>query len=392
MAACSPSARDAFLTDLRTVKAEARSGLSAKQATDKDSHWMQWKAFVSTLQGVDPYLNCIEPHLHIPFLQVFAHRLRHGRLTTSRRPVQSKRVQAYLRTVAEEIRLGSKWRLDPRYGNNLSQHLELALLSRSYSKQDPPPKKVKPVPLQLPLHACLPQDTAFACARTNMTIAGYYYMLRPGEYTFCRKNNHPFRLQDITFKTPWGYENAATAPVSHLRKALEVLLYFTDQKDGIKGQAILHGDTTHPWLSPLKAILRQVLMLRRHKAAPNTPLYTYFDSSGSPHYITASDITKQLKLSCAAIGASLGIKPSEISARALRNGGCVALIRAGVDPLLAKMVGRWRSWAMVEYLQASCIDTTPYAQRMFDAGSYTIPTHQTLPQDVLTLVQPFIEE
>ena len=288
--------------------------------------------------------------------------------------------------------MGSKWRLDPRYGTSLTQHLDLAHLSRSYSKSDPPPEKVKPIPIQLLRHACQPTPDSFAQARSNMTITGFFYLLRPGEYTYCRRNNHPFRLQDVTFDTPNGLVNAAVAPMATLKRATKVLLNFTTQKNGIKDQPIVHGDTSDKLLSPLQAVLRQVLMLRHHRAPPTTPLYTYYDAAGSAQPITSTDISRQLKLSCAAIGSSLGIRPSDISARALRNGGCVALIRAGVDPLLAKLVGRWRSWAMVEYLQAASIDTTPYAQRMLQAGTYTIPNHQKLPPDVLSLVLPYIEE
>ena len=288
--------------------------------------------------------------------------------------------------------MGSKWRLDPRFGDGPTMHLDLAHLRRSYSKADPPPEKVKPIPIPLLQHACSNPTTAFARARANMTIAGFFYMLRPGEYTQCRSNNHPFRLQDVTFETPKGPVNAATAPVSQLRRATAVLLYFTTQKNGTKGQPIVHGDTSDASLSPLKAILRQVLMLRQHRAPPGTPLYTYYLASGQPLAITSQDITTQLRLSAAAVGGPLGIRPKDISARALRNGGCVALIRAGVDPLLAKMVGRWRSWAMVEYLQAASISTTPYAEQMLRAGSYTIPTPQTLPSDVLSLVGPYMED
>ena len=271
-------------------------------------------------------------------------------------------------------------------------HLELAHLRRSYSKADPPPEKVKPIPIQLLKHACHNPTAAFARARANMTIAGFFYMLRPGEYTQCRSNDHPFRLQDVTFETPQGPVNAATAPIAQLRRATSVLLYFTTQKNGTKGQPIVHGDTTHPSLSPLKAILRQVLMLRQHRAPPGTPLYTHYQPSGVPLAIASTDITRQLRPSAATIGGPLGIRPKDISARALRNGGCVALIRAGVDPLLAKMVGRWRSWAMIEHLQAASISTTPCAEQMLRSGTYTIPTHQTLPTDVLSLVGPYIED
>ena len=374
------------------MQAEACAGLSPKHAADKDSHWKQWQAFVSTFHGVDPYLNCIRPHLHIPFLQVFAHRLRHGTLSTSRRPVQAKRVQAYLRTVAEEIRLGSQWRLDPRYGESATQHLDLAHLHRHYTKEDPPPDKVKPIPIQLLRHACADRSTPFARARSNMTMAGYFCVLRPGEHTYCRRNNHPFRIQHITFETARGPRNGATGPVKPIGTAPSVMLYFTDQKNGTKGQAIRVGDTSDPLLSPVKAVRDQVLMLRRHNAPPDTPLCAYYDRDGTQHLITSQDITNQLRASCKVIGKQLGLSPKDISARALRNGGCVALIRAGVDPLVAKMIGRWRSWAMIEYLQASSLDTTPHAQRMLDAGDFTIPQHQVLPTDVQALASLYSEE
>lgn len=225
-----------------------------------------------------------------------------------------------------------------------------------------------------------------------MTIIGYYFLCRPGEHTICRQYNHPFLLQDITFETPQGPVNAATGSLASIRSAHKVLYNFSVQKNGDRNQPMVHGDTSDPLLSPLKATQRQVLMLRSHKALPTTPLCTYFDASGKASAITSSDITKQLKLSAAVIGPSLGIRPKDVSARALRNGGCVALIRAGVDPFLAKLIGRWKSWAMVEYLQAASLDTTPYAQKMLQAGSYVIPSHQTLPQDVFTLVKPYIEE
>lgn len=69
----------------------------------------------------------------------------------------------------------------------------------------------------------------------------------------------------------------------------------------------------------------------------------------------------------------------------------MSMIRAGIDPLEARLMGRWKSWAMLEYLRQSSLETQAYAQQMLAAGAFTIPQHQTLPQDVHARVQPYID-
>ena len=355
--------------------------------------WKQWLTFIASIPSTDPYLSNLPPHLHISFLKVFATGVRRGKFTAKGHPVRARRVQDYLRTVAEEIRLGSPHQKDPRYNLHHQIDRELKLLSKAHSKADPPPDKVKPVPIQLVRHAyqaLLASSLAHGPVVANMLVIGYFFLLRPGEYTHDAKNNHPFRLQDVTFTTPMGLLNAATAPEHVLLQATLVLLYFSTQKNGIRGQAISHGDTSDSELSPLQAVLRQVLYLRQHRAPPDTPLHTYFDHSGT-HRVTARMITAALKASCKIIGPSLGLTPSDITAHALRNGGCTSLIRAGVDPLHARLMGRWKSWAMLEYLHHFSIDTSSFAARMLTGGHFIIPTHQKLPQDVLAMAQPYLE-
>ena len=115
--------------------------------------WRQWLAFVTTIPSTDPHLSNLEPHLHLSFLKVFATRVRDGRYAAKGVPVRSKRVQDYLRTVAEEMRMGSPHRLDPRHNIHHQLDRELQLMAKGHAKEDPPPDKVKPVPIQLLRHA-----------------------------------------------------------------------------------------------------------------------------------------------------------------------------------------------------------------------------------------------
>ena len=284
--------------------------------------------------------------------------------------------------------MGSPQGLDPRLTKNHTRQQQLANQARSYRKADPPPHKVKPVPVQLLAHCCAAlQPTVLGQVMADLLIVAFFYLLRPGEYTYDKKNNHPFRLCDVTYQTPTGFFNAATVPLSQLDHATMSVLNLTTQKNLRKNQPLTAGDTDDALLSPLKATRRLVKRLRQHSAPPNAPLHTAYLPDGSTKAVTARMLTQALRSSCKVLGPSLGISGRDISNRALRNGGCMALIRSGVDSSIARLLGRWESWAMLECLQRASVDTSGYARLMLQHGHFTIPAHQHLPSDVAALVK-----
>ena len=148
MEACKPAARDAFGADFCAADEARRASVSVKRSKEKDSHWRIWEDFCTTL-AIDPHLQGIPQQL--PFLAVFATRLRSGAITPSKKAITSKRVSDYLCTVGEEIAsLGSQ---NPRFTINGELVLELKQLLKAWSIADPPPDRVKPVPVQLVSHA-----------------------------------------------------------------------------------------------------------------------------------------------------------------------------------------------------------------------------------------------
>jgi hypothetical protein len=67
-----------------------------------------------------------------------------------------------------------------------------------------------------------------------------------------------------------------------------------------------------------------------------------------------------------------GIDPFLLSARSLRPGGATALLCAGIDSAIIKLLGRWKSDAMFRYLRIQAhVHQTNIAQKMLDHGSYT---------------------
>ena len=294
-------------------------------------------------------------------------------------------MEDYLWTVSTTIAsLGAK---DPRLGPDGKIDIRLHNLRCAYTKEDPSPRRVKPVPIQLVLHAAWQnQSSNLARAISDLTIVGLFFLLRPGEHTYNTENNHPFRLQDTSFEINAITYNGAIAPLPQLPTANKVHLNFTDQKNGTKDEALTHGTTNDPVLSPTQAVARHVQHLRANQAPPTTPLHTVYQEDGTVVQVQSQHITAALRASCAKIGTQLGIEPKDISARALRAGGAMALLRADIDPLKIRLIGRWKSWAMLHYLHRSATDTTSYAQRMIAGGTFTIAQHAFLPEDVIPLV------
>jgi hypothetical protein len=134
------------------------------------------------------------------------------------------------------------------------------------------------------------------------------------------------------------------------------------------------------------AILRRVLHLRHHQATPDTPLHTFY-ASHRWRTISTDAITATLRRSATLLGPSLGLRPPDINARALRAGGAMALFCARVDPNLIQMVGRWRSDAMFRYLH---LQATPLigdlSHRMLTGGTFVLLPDQDVPAPAATML------
>jgi hypothetical protein len=264
---------------------------------------------------------------------------------------------------------------DPRLTVTGKTEFRLGRQLRGYAKADDPPKRLKPIPIQVVQHAAnlaRQQGTVEAISIMNMICLAFFFLCRPGEYTAPNGNNTPFRLQDVTFYIGLRRVLAPDATPDDLARATFVCLVFTNQKNLVRGETLGLGLSGDPFTCPVLAIARQVTHLLSHQAPPDTPLCTFY-SNTKAHYVTASDITTTLKASVKALSPTLGFDHTEASARSLRAGGAMALLCAQVDTNTIKLLGRWRSDEMLRYLtvQAAPI-MRDFAKRMLEGGQYTL--------------------
>jgi hypothetical protein len=271
---------------------------------------------------------------------------------------------------------------DPRLTADGKTTFRLSRQLRGYSKEDPPPDRVKPVPIAVIHHASsLAQHhgNIESIAIVSMMCLAFFFLCRPGEYTAPTGNNAPFRLIDVTFYVGSRRILAVNATADDLNRATFVTLTFTTQKNAVRGEVIGLGLSGDPFVCPVLATARQVRHLLLHNAPPNTPLCTYYYNNRA-HYVTPKDITITMQASVRALGSAIGFTPKEVSARSLRAAGAMALLCAHVDSDTIKLLGRWRSDEMLRYLtvQAQPIMRN-FASRMLQGGQYTLLPNAAIP-------------
>jgi hypothetical protein len=255
----------------------------------------------------------------------------------------------------------------------------LAALFQGWTKADPPPSRVKPLPVTLLTQVVTmahQENTPAAFAAAECLTVGFYFMLRPGEYLGVPNavTDNLFRLRDVTLWVGSRALNHMHCPVADLQAATFATLTFTRQKNGVRNEKIGHGRSGHPHLCPVLCLVARVLALRAFHAPPATPLnaYTVTPSGGPPRYILPPDLTRRLRAALTVFrDAAYG--PSDISARSTRAGGAMALLCSGYSFARIQLVGRWRSDELFRYLHVQAQPVmTGLSAAMLHGGSFQL--------------------
>jgi hypothetical protein len=365
-----PQIQNEFIADLRIVQTAVKSGVSHGRSVKGNKTWHLWLGFCADL-GIDPtFANNPDP---IPILQVFAQRYRDGRIAPRGKPVRSGTVSDAIRMVGQSYR--SMGAPDHRLDHHGKIDFRLIRQLQSYTNQDPPSYRVKPVPIQLVSNiveqaytASLPAVQFQATA--DMICLAFFFLLRPGEYTVS-PNNTPFKFQDVKLFIGQRLLCFDHLAAHDLHAVTSVALKFTTQKNGQKGEVITHGRSNDQWTCPVKALVRRIQHLLRHNQPPTTPLGTYIDANHNVRTVNPSDITQALRKGLVSMGPdTFDINPGDISARSLRAGGATALLCANIDHDTIQLLGRWKSDAMIRYLHISANPAIQrYAHLMFVHGA-----------------------
>jgi hypothetical protein len=357
---------DTFRNDLRLAQADVQAGVVPSRAHAADAQWDIWVAFCDKLR-MDPTLQIVEDP--VPFLQVFAYRYRHGTIAPSKQTIRSRTVEGALRSVGQTFAsMGSQ---DPRLTiqNKMDSRLQRQLTC--YSKEDPPPDRVKPIPIAIIRHvlsAVLLSATLDNLAVADMIVLAFFFLLRPGVYTATASDTTPFRMCDVQLFIGPVQIDPATADEQSLWSATFASLTFTSSGD--------------PEFCPVLCLVRRILHLRDFNAPAETPLATYF-SNQKWQPIKPADITVTLCLAAAVLGLTYGFLPKDISAQWMHAARATALLCAQVGTDIIQLIGRWQLDEMLRYLHV--VQAEPvmrhFAQQMLNHGSFAMHPGQDVPMN-----------
>ena len=367
MAALAPGILRQLGTDWSAIQTATRARVSHQRTTAGSAAWSRWCTFCAGL-SVDPYHL---PSDAIPLLQVFAQRLRNGTLAARGLPVRSRTVEDTVRAVGQAY--ASMGAPDPRLNSHGSPDFRLTSLYQSWSKDDDPPSRVKPLPAALMTQTVAlsrAEHSLEALAVADLLPLGFFFLLRPGEYMGAPKHasDDLFRLQDVRLWIGARTLDHHTCPTPDIQAATFASLTFTRQKNGVRNETIGHGRSGDPTICPVLCIVSRVLALRGVHAPPNTPLNAF--GQNPTRYVQSRDITRRIRTALA-IHPHPGYTSRDVSARSTRAGGAMALLCAGVDRDRIRMIGRWRSDEMYRYLHVQAQPVmTGIAAAMLRGGSY----------------------
>ena len=375
MAALDPGARHQLGVDWRAIQAATRSRVSAQRVLAANSSGRLWASFCNTT-GIDPESLPADP---VPILQLFAQRLRSGTVSTDRRPMRSRNVEEVLRAVGQTYAgLGTA---DPRVNAHGKLDFRIASLFRSWAQADPPPSRVKPLPITLLRRVvALAHQANCPVARaeaTTLTI-GVFFLLRPGEYVGYPNNTTDslIRIRDLTLWVGARALDHWHCPAADLRAATFASLTFTRQKNGVRGEKIGHGRSGDPHICPVLCLVERVLTLRDLPATtPATPLNARGPAhpGGPLRYIMSADLTRRIRATLAGVYPDPSYLPTDVSARSTRAGGAMALLCAGVTGERIRMIGRWRSDELYRYLHVQAQPVmTGLSAAMLTGGSFRL--------------------
>ena len=257
----------------------------------------------------------------------------------------------------------------------------LQRMQSAYTKEDPPPNRVKPVPVMVIRRIlAIAQQSHCPCttALADMIGLAFFFLLRPGEYTDSQSDTPPFQLQDVQLFIGQHRLNLLTASNAQLFTATFSTLTFRDQKNGVvRGEVIGLSHSGNPQLSPPRILARRVIHLRTRHAPVGAPLSRVYMPDGHTKSVKPADITAALKAAVTFLGPQLGFLASEVTTRCLRAAGANALLCANVDPDIISLLGRWTSDQMLRYLfvQAAPL-MQDYSRRMLAGGTFTLIPNQ----------------
>jgi hypothetical protein len=233
-----------------------------------------------------------------------------------------------------------------------------------FHKADLPTTKQLPVEADVPEYLVKlgqdPESCELDRAIRDLTMIGFYYLLRIGKYTAKGTRNNSkqtqeFKMGDITFFWKDKQGNLCCLPRDAPADLIEIAdgatMKSDNQKNGWKGVCVYQEANSDPVNCPVQALGCQYIHLQKHGGSKKTIISAYY-LGGKRFDVTSDHISAVLKLAACSLEYPLikGILVEHINTHSLRSGEANALALAGYSDTQIKKMGRWQGATFKEYI------------------------------------------
>ena len=194
-----PVARNEFHTSLCLAKEATTSGVVPATATKTEAWWPIWLAKCTEWET-----NPIQDPSTIytsDYLAAFASKVCMGKISPSGKPCRHGNVDTALCAIGQMIALLGPNHHNPHLQPNGKLIFVLKHQFQSYKKENPPPTRVKPLPVELieiAVQACHASNMAKDTCISNMITIVFFFLCCLGEHTVTF-DNKPFKLSNVQF-------------------------------------------------------------------------------------------------------------------------------------------------------------------------------------------------
>jgi hypothetical protein len=226
---------------------------------------------------------------------------------------------------------------------------------RGYKNQDGETKKQKALPMIVLRKMWELANSAKDKAIAWLLIGALFFAMRSCEYLKTSalessKRTKILRMKNIKFK-----KNGILLPhsSSDLGTADMVIITFEFQKNQLRNQTVHMFKTDDEILNPVLAWSKTVQRIWQTipNASDDTKVCAFFEN-GRVFDIDSTQIRPKLRAIVELIGQhELGFSKEDIGLHSIRSGGAMAMFLSGVSEIIIQWVGRWVSFAFLEYIR-----------------------------------------
>ena len=357
------SRKTGIASDLLLAWGAAADGVTAQTAQTREKYWRKWTQYCLDCSQSNPYLDNVDRIEQSILLLGFAARVRTGAYGLGNQ-VKVQSVTDALSAISQTCKLVGK--PSPVLEKEGEYILPIRRLIEGFRRQDPPAIPQLALPVEVPTEArrlgYLTKDTK-QMAAGDLSVIGYYYLLRSGEYTKPRKvkrngqyvhatRTKQFRVRDIGF-----WKDGSILPRSSkphiLVTADAATMKISNQKNGRVGET-LYQEATGPNGAVACLATRVSHILGNGGNGDN--LICDYCVDGEWYAVDSSDIVRIVRTAVRSLNLQYkGIDPDLVGAHSLRAGGAMALKLMGYKDSTIQKIGRWTSntWQMYIHSQIS---------------------------------------